>query len=73
MNELSKKKKKREILFISTYKPHNSYLPDSIKEKKIAKSDVSTFFQKDKYVIKCLSDFAYKKNIMFLKYLFYAF
>ncbi len=60
----SNKKKKKEILFISSFKPHNSYLPDGIIEKKQLERFIpSSFFEKDQFVIKCLSEFAQNNNL----------
>ena len=52
-----KRKKKKEILFIST---HKNFLDTT---KGWGNFTHEFFFNNDKYVIKCLSDFAYKNNL----------
>ena len=58
------KRKKKEILYISTYKPHVDYISDTHQESKNNnKSNSAPFFEYDKHVIKSLSNFANKNNL----------
>ena len=59
------KRKKKEVLYLSTYKPHNDYIPNVKGNKNITNKPAESFFKYDKFVIQTLSELSNKNNLNF--------
>ena len=59
------KRKKREVLYISTYKPHNDYVPKIKEKKNITNKPGESFYKYDELVIKTLNELSNKNNLNF--------